>query len=486
VRPVGFCRDGIGIGTGSFTLRRSSFLDLSIFGAAALAALTGSAPARAETMSSALSRAYENNPDINQQRAAVRVQDEGVPTAKAGWLPKLNGGYSIGHQVTMIENAPTALSQGTKQRLVANPRGPTATLSQTLWDGNRTANNVRAAESSVLMARETMRNAEVTTLQQAATAYMDVLRDAAVVELRRANIKVLEVQLQQTRDRFQVGEVTRTDVAQAESSLATGKADYAVAQATQDASVASYRRLIGVAPKQLQPAQPIEKLLPPTLDESIALGLAEHPQILGALHQVDVAESNVKVAEGALLPSAAVQGSLQQQTDVSGYPNYSQASVSVVGQINIPIYQGGAEYAAVRQAKERVGQARLGVDSARIVIRGAVATYWGQLQSSRAAIVAYQAAVKAAEVALNGVREEAKVGQRTTLDVLNAQQTLLNTRVQLVTAQHDRVVASYNVMAAIGRLSAESLGLGVSAYDPNVHYAATKNRLIGVSTMDGR
>jgi len=453
-------------------------------GVTALAALCGPAPALAESMSSALARAYDNNPDINQQRAAVRAKDEGVPSAKAGWLPHANATYSAGHQITNVTNA-LGGQQGT-QKLIANPRGPTVTVTQTLWDGNRTANSVRAAESTVLQARETMRYSELTTLQQGSTAYMDVLRDTAVLDLRNQNIKVLEVQLQQTRDRFQVGEVTRTDVAQAESSLAIGKADYAVAQSNLDTSIASFRRLIGVQPKHLQPAQPIEKLLPRTLDQSISIGLAEHPQVVGALHQVDVSELQVKVAEGALLPTAAVQGNASQQMDVSGFPNYSQNSVSIVGQVTIPIYQGGSEYAAVRQAKELLGQARLAVDSQRIVVRGAIATSWGQLAASRTAIIAYQAAVKAAEVALNGVREEAKVGQRTTLDVLNAQQTLLNARVQLVTAQHDRVVGSYNVLAAIGLLSAQTLGLGVSAYDPNWHYDATKNRFIGLSTMDGR
>jgi outer membrane protein len=464
-------------------LRRTSLFDLTI-SITALAALCGPAPALAESMSSALARAYDGNPDINQQRAAVRAKDEGVPAAKAGWLPHANATYSAGHQVT---NASGVFgSSGGSQKLVSNPRGPTVTVTQTLWDGDRTANSVRAAESSVLQARETMRYSELTTLQQAATAYMDVLRDMAVLDLRRQNIKVLEVQLQQTRDRFEVGEVTRTDVAQAESSLASGKADYAVAQSNLDTSVASFRRLIGVQPKQLQPAQPIEKLLPRTLDQAITIGLAEHPQIVGALHQVDVSELQVKVAEAALLPTAGVQGNVAQQQDSGGFPNYNQSYVSIVGQVNIPLYQGGSEYAAVRQAKELLGQARLAVDSQRIVVRGGIATSWGQLAASRAAIIAFQAAVKASEVALNGVREEAKVGQRTTLDVLNAQQTLLNTRVQLVTAQHDRVVGSYNVMAAIGLLSAQSLGLGVSAYDPNWHYDATKNRFIGLSTMDGR
>ncbi len=434
-------------------------------------------------MSSALSRAYDNNPDINQQRAAARAKDEGVPTAKAGWLPKASATLNAGHQVTQISNA---LGLGVSEKQVANPRGSSVTVTETVFDGQRTANGVRGAESAVLQARENLRLTELTTLQSAATAYMDVLRDQAVLGLRRANIKVLEVQLQQTRDRFQVGEVTRTDVAQAESSLAGSKADYAVAQSNLQTSVASYRRLIGVEPRQLQPAQPIERLLPRTLEQSIGTGLSEHPQIVGALHQVDQAVSQVKVAEGALLPTASLQGNVMQSNDTSGFQGYDMWSASVVGQINIPLYQGGAEYAAIRQAKELLGQSRLAVDSARIVVRGAVATAWGQLAAARASIVAFQAAVKAAEVALNGVREEAKVGQRTTLDVLNAQQTLLNSRVQLVTAQHDRVVASYAVMGAIGRLSAQGLGLGVVAYDPSLHYDQVKNKFFGWSTPDGR
>ena len=434
-------------------------------------------------MSSALSRAYANNPDINQQRAAARAKDEGVPTAKAGWLPKAQATLNAGHQFSQISNA---LGLGISEKLVANPRGSTVTVTETVFDGQRTANGVRGAELAVLQARENIRNAELTTLQSAATAYMDVLRDQAVLGLRRANIKVLEVQLQQTRDRFQVGEVTRTDVAQAELSLAGSKADFSTAQSNLETSIANYRRLIGVDPRQLSPAQPIERLLPRSLGTSVATGLAEHPQIVGALHQVDQAMSQVKVAEGALLPTVGLTGNVQQSNDTSGFPNYNMWSASVVGQVNIPIYQGGAEYAAIRQAKELLGQSRLAVDSARIVVRGAVTTAWGQLAAARASIIAYQAAVKAAEVALNGVREEAKVGQRTTLDVLNAQQTLLNARVQLVTAQHDRVVASYAVMAAIGRLSAENLGLGVVAYDPSIHYDQVKNKFFGWSTPDGR
>ncbi len=334
--------------------------------------------------------------------------------------------------------------------------------------------------------REQMRLTELTTLQAAATAYMDVLRDTAILGLRRNNISVLDEQLRQTRDRFKVGEVTRTDVAQAESSLAGARADYSLAQANLQSSVATYQRVIGVEPKRLEPARPIEKLLPTNLHLAVDVSTLEHPAVVGALHQVDAAELAVKIAELALSPTVSVQGSLSRNLDYSGIPRYDVNAASVVGQLNVPLYQGGAEYAAVRQAKEKLGQTRLAADLQRDSVRASVVTAWGQLQAARSAITAYQSAVSAAEIALNGVREEAKVGQRTTLDILNAQQALLNTRVQLVTAQHDRVVASYAVMAATGRLSAGNLGIGMASYDASVHYDKVKNKFFGLTTPDGR
>ncbi len=435
-------------------------------------------------MSDALSRAYLNNPDINQQRAAVRASDEGVPQAKSGWMPKVQAQGTVNYQVSNVQGLFGETSQA--QKLAAVPVTGQAQVTQTLFDGMRTANSVNQAESSVLMAREQLRQTEVTTLQTASKAYMDVLANTAVLGLNRNNVKVLEVQLQQTRDRFQVGEVTRTDVAQAESSLASGTATVAVAESNLQASIATFRQVIGIQPARLQPARPIEKLLPPLLDEAIAISLTEHPAVLGALHQVDVAEDAVKVAEAALAPTVSVVGQVQNSTDTSGYPGYNVFSASIGGQVTVPIYQGGQEYAAIRQAKEKLNQAQIAVASARDQARAGVVTAWGQLQAARAAIVSFEAAVKAAEIALNGVREEAKVGQRTTLDVLNAEQTLLNTRVELVQAQHDRVVASYAVLGAMGRLSAQNLGLGVVEYNPSQHYQQTKNRFFGIDTPDGR
>ncbi len=434
-------------------------------------------------MSGALARAYSNNPDLNAERASVRATDEDVPKAKAGWLPHISAEASAGRQYGVSVGDPLSPA---KQNLVANPRGASATITQTIFDGLRTANSVSSAESSVLTAREFLRQTESATLLAAATAYMDVLLDSAVVGLERHNIAVLKVQLQDARNRFKVGEVLRTDVEQAKSALASGYASLALARSRLETSKSTYRQIIGVEPRRLQPARPLEKLLPARLERAIAIALGQNPEIIGALHQVDVDEAAVKIAEGALLPTASAQANVQAQDDATGIPGYHVMTTSVIGRIDIPIYQGGAEYAAVRQAKEQLGQARLAVDSQRRAVRSNLATAWGRLAAARASIPADRANIKAAKFALNGVREEAKDGMRTTRDILDAQQNLLDARIRLVTDQHDRVVASYRVFSAMGLLTARRLGLAVARYNPAVHYRQTKNRFFGVSTPDGR
>ncbi|WP_395698139.1 TolC family outer membrane protein [Methylocella sp.] len=449
--------------------------------ALAVAALALGAPqARAESMSSALSRAYVGNPDLNQQRAGVRAQDENIPRATAGWRPQASAGAQIGANYLDFRQS------GGRLHGVTAPSNIGISVQQNVWDANRTLNSVRQAESGVFGAREDLRNTEQNVLQNGATAYMNVLRDTAVLELRRNNITVLEEQLRQTRDRFNVGEVTRTDVAQAEASLANSRSEYFTAQALLQNSIASFRQVIGVEPTRLEPARTIEALLPKSQGAAVELALAEHPAIQGALHNVDAAEAQVKVIEAQLYPSLAVVASSQRYTDYQGTRNATLVNHQIVGQLTVPIYTGGSVDAQARQAKEQLTQARLVADLQRDAVRAAVVSSWGQLDTSRAVIQSAKAAVRAAEIALEGVREEAKVGQRTTFDVLYQQQVLLNTRVSLVTAQRDRVVASYAVMAAIGKLSAANLSLNVAEYDPTIHFQQVKDKWIGLRTPDGQ
>lgn len=464
---------------------------LNSLGSVSIAALVLASPlpVAAQSLESALIQAYQNNPTLNSQRAAVRAADEGVPQALAGYRPRVTLSGTAGEQyVDSLAKVPSSTTSP-----YATLSGNTGTFSygitgtQTLYNGFQTANRTRQAESTVSAARETLRTSEQTVLLSAATAYMSLLRDQAILDLQRRNVEVLGEQLRQTRDRFNVGEVTRTDVAQSESRLAAGRSQVLLAEANYKTSTATYRQVIGLDPGKLTPGMPVDRFSPHNLGSAVSAATSEHPAVLVAQYNIDSAQSAVKVAEGALLPTLTLQGNAQQ----SYYPGSSltaikQFSSSVIGQLSVPIYQGGSEYSLVRQAKETLGQRRIDLDTARDLARQTAVQSWGQLEAAKGNVEATQSQVNAAEIALNGVREEARVGQRTTLDVLNAQQELVNARVALVTAQRDRVVASYTLLAAVGRLSARVLGLRVPSYDPQVHYQQVRDSWAGVRTPDGR
>jgi outer membrane protein len=432
-------------------------------------------------------QAYQNNPSLNAQRASLRATDENVPQALSGYRPKLSvtasGGYNFQNATSIFPLAGFLTTTQFAQTFYSRTVGATGTY--TLYNGMQTANRTRQAESQVDAARETLRVTEQQVLLDAATAYMNLLRDGAVLDLQRRNVEVLTEQLKQTRDRFNVGEVTRTDVAQAESRLAAGRSQLLAAQSQYVTSRATYRRVIGVEPGSLAPGTPVDRLSPGVLGKAIAQGEAQSPSVLAAAYGVDVAELAVKISEGALYPSLSVAGSVLQGSNPA-FEVIKSTQASLVGQLTVPIYQGGAEYSAIRQSKETLGQQRLSLDINRDQARATVVQSWGQLDAAKAQIESTTAQVNAAEIALNGVREEARVGQRTTLDVLNAQQELVNARVALVTAQHDRVVASYTLLAAVGALSMQRLGLNVLIYDPMVHYQQVRDAWMGVRTPDGR
>lgn len=434
---------------------------------------------QAETMNGALAKAYSANPTLNAQRASLRAVDENVPQALSGYRPTVNATGNIG--ATRYETR----VPGQKSADTIYPGSFGVQLDQNIFDGNRTTNSVRAAESQVFSGREQLRNSEQTTLLSGVSAYMNVLRDTAVLNLQRNDVEVLEEQLRQTQDRFNVGEVTRTDVAQAEAQLASSRAQASVAEANLRTSIAVYQQVIGQAPTKLGPGTPVEKSLPKTLDQAIRIGVAEHPAIIAAMHGVDVADFQIKVVESALYPRLTLSANVARNYN-STSADTIQTSASIVGKLTVPIYEGGLVYSQTRQAKEQAGQSRLQVDITRDQVQQAVISAWANHEAAKQRITAAQAAVSANEIALSGTREEAKVGQRTTLDVLNAQQTLLSSRVSLVTAQRDRIVASYEVLSAIGRLSAATLGLRVAQYDAKRHFEQVRGKWIGTAIPDGR
>jgi outer membrane protein len=451
--------------------------------AALLLAYMGPMPALADTIDAALVRSYQNNPQLNAQRASVRSTDENVPQALSGYRPRVAVTASAGFQYTdTLSNSGGApsITHGTNA-----PRSVGATVTQTLFNGQQTANRTRSAESQVSAAREGLRVLEQTVLLSAATVYMDYLQNAAIVEVQRSNVRVLEQTLKQTRDRFNVGEVTRTDVAQSEAQLAAGKTQQLTAESNLVTTRANFRRIIGNEPENLAPGSPVDRFLPGTLPSAVELGLTQNPNVTAAMFGIDVSYLNVKVNEGALFPTVTLQASVQQSYEQT-LLFFRQFGASAVAQLSIPVYQGGAEYALIRQSKESLAQQRLNLEQVRDQARASVVQAWGQLQAGKAQVASAQSQVTASEIALNGVREEAKAGQRTTLDVLNAQQALVNARVALVTAQHDRVVASYSVLNAVGRLAPEVLGLATTVYDPSVHYQQVRDSWAGVRTPDGR
>src|SRR5215469_1055340 len=449
--------------------------------------------AGAGTIEEALIQSYQNNPQLNSQRSATRAIDENVPTALAGYRPRVSGTASLTDQYLDQLTRTTGTTAGVpatytqaKGSIAVQSYGLTAT--QTLYNGFQTATRTRQAEGQVFSARETLRTTEQNTLLSAATAYMTLLQTAAVYELQRTNVNVLEVTLRQTRDRFTAGEVTRTDVAQAESRLAGGRSQLSLAESNYVTAQAQYLQVVGVPPPaRLAPAAPVDRLSPRTLDGAIARGRTEHPLITSAMYNLDIALQQVKIAEGALAPVVAAVGNVQKNYgSTQSLAVLETLQASIAAQLTVPLYQGGAEYAAIRQAKETLGQRRLDLDTSRDQVQATVTQAWGQLDAAKAQIDATQSQVTSAEVALNGVREEARVGQRTTLDVLNSQQDLVNARVALVTAQRDRVVASYTVLASTGALSPQILGLRIEVYDPVTHYQQVRDAWGGVRAPDGR
>jgi outer membrane protein len=466
--------------------RRSSAAALAL----CAAAIATADPGAAETMESALAKAYQNNPQLNAQRAIVRQTDEGVPQALSGFRPNIAANASIGRQYTdlteTIPPAPPNLPSGItlSAKGLTTPRSVGLTATQTLFNGQQTANKVRAAESQVSAARETLRMMEESLLLAAATIYMDVSRDAANLQVQQNNVRVLQRTLTDTRNRFTAGQVTTTDVAQAEAQLAAAEATLHAAESQLMTTRANYRRIIGVEPGNLAAAAPVDRLAPSNLNAAVTAGIAQNPSVTAALYGVDVAQLQVKIAEGALWPSLTGQYSIQEQRD----PQLLMPKLftnTVMLNLSVPIYQGGAEYSAIRLDKESLNQQRLNVDQVRDQVRADVVQAWGQLQAAKAQVEAAKRQNDAAERALTGVRNEALAGQRTTQDVLNAEQVLVNARQSLIVAQHDRVVASYSLLSAVGRLSAGELKLPVEIYDPQVHYHHVRDTWFGLRTPSG-
>lgn len=452
-----------------------------LVGALGLAWQTGSVAA--QSLTEALALAYSNNPQLNAARAQARATDEGLGIAQGAGRPKLNGSASIGRSYTGY-GYQNYSNGGANLDFYNTPASYGITLVQPLYTGGQITAGINQAEAAIRAQRELVRSAEQSVLLAAATSFMDVIRDTALVSLQESNVKFLTEQVRAARDRFNVGEGTQTDVAQAEASYQLAVSQLNAARAQLNASRANYRQVIGKEPGKLTGASSVDRMLPKSMEAAVKAAQGENPSILAGIHNVDVAQHNVSYLEGALLPQVSAQGSASRSFDNPSYKTLNNASVSV--NVTVPIYQGGGEYAKIRQAKEQLGAARLQVDLARDTVRANVVSAWGTLQAANASIEAYRAQVEASQLALNGVIEEQRVGQRTTLDVLNQQTTLITARSNLVNAERSRVVGSFQLVAAVGRLDVQHLKLKVTNYDPAEHTEAVRDKWIGLRTPDGR
>jgi outer membrane protein len=442
----------------------------------------------AETIETALARAYRDNPQLNAQRAQVRATDENVPQALSGYRPRIGVTASVGEQTgNLLEVSPVA-GQGNVFTRIVGPQTPTSygvTGSQILFNGLQTANRTRTAESQVQAAREGLRVIEQNVLVAGATVYMDVLRDTANLEIQKSNVAALRDVVDRTNKRFSRADVTATDVAQAKAQFAAAESSLLAAQASLATSTANYLAIIGVLPHNLTPASPVDRHAPGTLAAAEQAATLQNPNVTAAMYGIDVAYLQVKINEGALFPTLAVQATVQQASQpVAGVA--SQFTAAAIGQLSIPIYQGGGEYALIRQSKENLGQQQLNLDLVRRQTRANVSQYWAQVIATKGELQKAKEQVAAAEAAMNGMLKEITVGERTTLDLLIVQQNLVNARTALITAQHDRVVSSFNLLAATGRLSPTQLALPTEIYDPGLHYQQIRDAWVGGRTPQGR
>jgi TolC family type I secretion outer membrane protein len=437
--------------------------------AAAIAALTLPASAETFTLNEALGVTYETNPQLEAARAGLRATDENVATANSNFRPSMSVGASYGYEKIppFLGGSPTS-----------TPLSGQLSLNQTVFNYSDIA-QISKAKSQVKAGRAQLVSTEESVLLAAVTAYMNVVRDEATVKLRQNNVAVLQKQRDATQEQFKVGELTRTDVAQSQARLAGAQADLINAEGLLAISRANFEHQIG-RPAETLETEPNLPVLPKEQQAAIEMALKLNPDLLAARQNVKAADHQVEVALGALMPNVTVNGQYQYAQNNPSYGPFTIHALTVLGNLNVPIYQGGAEDAAVRQAKELRGQAQMNATDTERQVLYSTRAAWQAYTSATATIISNQAQVDANKVAYQGVKLEQQVGARTILDVLNAEQELLNSQVNLVSSKRDAAVAAYQLLSAIGTLTARGLALNVRAYDPLEHYDDNAGRWIGL------
>ncbi len=454
-------------------------LKVSLLKGAAIAALVISifpSFAMSENLTDALLEAYRKNPTLNAARAGQRAVDEDVPQALSGWRPTVRAQGSV----SATESYGNSISSP-----YVNTAGPSGNvniqLDQPLFRGFRTVENTAVAEATVKAGRQQLLSTEQSVLLNTVAAYVDILRDRRIVQLRQQNLGVLQGQFRATNERFKAGELTRTDVAQANAGIASAQASLSLAIANAKTSEATFTQLVGHAPGKLAPAPAAKE--PKSLDAAYDIAHETNPNILAAAQTAEAAEHNIGVANSGLLPQADLLGTYSltgSGTSINFGPSIgtSDSTGTIEGVVTVPIYEQGLVYSQVRQAKQRASQSRITVIDATRQVRQAVAAAWAGLLAARQAAASNATSVSASQLAFQGMQQEYQVGSRSTIDVLTAEQTLLDAQIAQVSAQHDQLLASYELQAAIGHLTAEHLGL-FPVYDVKENYKQVRDKWIG-------
>ena len=454
---------------------------LTIAAGMASVLLAGTAYAQPATLQEALSAAYSNNPTLQTSRAQLRATDENVPTALAGWRPQVQFTGAVGPTqptISQVSTNPITRQQQTSTSTTHSTESAVSlTVTQPLYRGGKTRASTNHAENQVLSARAQLLATEEQIFSDTVAAYVNVVQDEQILLVDISNEQVLSKQLQSTNDRFRVGELTRTDVAQAESALASASATRQTAEGTLEAARATYEQLVGERPGKLKDPQPLQ---PPvkTLADAKAEASRNNPNVVAALFAVSAARDAFDIAYSALMPNLSVQGSLSRSSNQFA-PGYTATAGTVLLNLTLPIFQGGSEYAGIRQARQQVIQAQKQLEDQRRTAVQQATTAWEQLAAARAAVISDRAAIRAGQIALEGIERQALVGSATTLDVLTAEQVLFNAQTTLVQTLAQLVTASYQVASAVGRLTARDLNLQVPLYDEKAYYTAVKNLWIG-------
>lgn len=436
-------------------------------------AIVAPGESRAQNLMESLALAYTNNPTLQAGRARLRAIDEGVPQALSGWRPDVRFTADLG-KLRRRTNATGGFGSGDDTRTTYNGG---FRVTQNVYQGGSTEAEIKQAKHEVSAERARLMTTEQGVLLDVVTAYMDVFREEAVLRLNINNEQVLSRQLQATRDRFNVGEVTRTDVAQAESRLARATAERIQAEGDLEVSRAFYEQIVGAKPAAVpNPGYPAS--LPAEVDEAKALARDGNPAVVSAIYDERAARANVEAVKGELLPSVDLVGEASRSRN-EGTPDRTVDDITVTAELTVPLYQQGAVSSRIREAIELAGENQLQVEEARRAAIEDAKSGFEQLLTARASIQSREAEVRAAKIALEGVEQEAAVGSRTVLDVLDAEQELLDAQVSLVLDQRDAIVASYELLAAVGRLTARELGLAVDLYDQKAHYLQVRDKLWG-------